>query len=98
MPYYNKALIAHAEGLVEGRTKTITHSEKTGKLLKAPKLVLEDEALLPIKRALKNPKLLRERLTDFPEPSLDFVPYDEWVEYATMDAGVTYTLYNYGYL
>ena len=92
MPYHDELITAYAQGLIDASTKTVTHSAK-GRLLKTPKLLLEDEALKPIKRALGNPDLLRDRLPDFPPPTLDIVPRDMRIEYATMDAWVTQKLW-----
>jgi hypothetical protein len=88
MPHYHSMLRAAGEGLVAAHTTVTTHSPKTGKLLKRPKVVVAEPAKA-IKRALDNPKLLAERMPGLPEPSLWLVPEAERVEYATLDAWVT---------
>jgi hypothetical protein len=88
LPHYEAMITAVATGRVEAGTTHITHSAKTGKLLKKPKVVIAD-AVKPLKRALGNPALLAKRMPGLPPPSLWWVPQDERVEYATLDAWVT---------
>lgn len=92
LPYYHEMLRAAAEGFVAAGTTVTTHSPKTGKLLKRPKVTMTD-AVKPLKRALENPKLLAERMPGLPGPSLRLVPWAEAAEYATQDAFATAKLY-----
>lgn len=87
-PHYDSVMRAVAEGRVAAGTTITTHSPKTGRPLKKPKVVVADD-LKPLKRALDNPDLLAKRLTGLPAPSLRWVPEAERVEYATLDAWVT---------
>ena len=87
MPHYHEMLRAVAEGRIAAHTIVTKFSAK-GRLLKRPKVVLE-EGVKPLKRALDNPKLLAERMPGLPPPSLWLVPEAERVEYATLDAWVT---------
>lgn len=87
-PYHEEMLRAVAEGRIAAGTTTVTHSPKTGKLLKKPKVTLADE-VKPLKRALGNPALLAKRLPGLPGASLRLVPAAERVEYATLDAWAT---------
>lgn len=88
MPYWHEMLRAVAEGRVAAGTTTVTHSPKTGKLLKRPKVTLADD-VKPLKRALGNPELLAKRMPGLPGPTLRLVPEAERVEYATLDAWAT---------
>jgi hypothetical protein len=87
MPHYNEIVLAIGAGKVDAGTTTTTHT-KTGKLRKKPIVKYTDE-VKPMKRALKNAKLMTGRIGEFPAPSLRFVPQEEVVEYATLDPFVT---------
>jgi hypothetical protein len=85
-------LRAYAEGVVAAGTTTITHSPKTGRQLKRPKVILADD-VKPINRAIGNVKLLASRLPGFPPPTLRLVAEDDFIDYATLDAFVTHALF-----
>jgi hypothetical protein len=91
LPHYHEMLRAIAEGRIAAGTTVTTHSPKTGKLLKRPKVALTDE-VKPLKRALGNPELLAKRMPGLPGPTLRLVPEAERVEYATLDAWATVML------
>jgi uracil-DNA glycosylase family 4 len=102
LPHYDELVRAIAEGRISTRTALITHSPKTGKLLKRPKVIMAPE-VKPLHRALDNPKLLAERLQGvlpWVRPSkhsglssvLRIVPARERIEYATLDAWATLML------
>jgi uracil-DNA glycosylase family 4 len=95
MPYYRAALRTEAEKLVAAGETVLTHSLKTGRALKKPKVVATPEAKA-LRRGLRSEKndvkLLRKRLPEYPEPSFDFVPLEEAAEYATTDAWATVML------
>ena len=90
-PHYEAMLRAVAEGRIAAGTTVVTHSPKTGRLLKKPKLLL-DATVKPLPRALSNPKLLAERMPGLPGPTLRLVPEAERVEYSTLDAWCTVML------
>ena len=87
MPHYDKFVQGTAKFVVDGATTIQTHSLKTGKLFKKPKVTVLD-SVKPIKRALNNPKLLAKRMALGP-PSLLHIPYADMVEYATLDPFAT---------
>jgi len=89
MPRYGELVQAMADGVIAAGTKTTTHSPKTGKLYKKPKVEYSPEAKQLVK--LKNPLKIAEALK-FEKPTLRHVPYEEFVEYATLDPFVTYYL------
>jgi uracil-DNA glycosylase family 4 len=95
MPHYRTAIRAEAEKRAVLGEVAQTHSEKTGRLLKNPKVTRTPEAA-GLRRALKSEKndvkLLRERMPDYPAPSFDFVPFEEAAEYATTDSWATVML------
>jgi hypothetical protein len=91
MPHYNALLTATAQGIVEAKTTTLTHSLKTGRLLKNPKVIVDPD-FKALKRALGNPELLAKRMPWFPPPTLKCVPEEERVGYATLDAWGTVCL------
>jgi len=88
MPYYNRYVRDVGQAAVEAGTTVITHSPKTGKLLKKPKVVMTPEAKA-IHRALDNPDRLRDRLGFEDGPSLSYAPLMEMADYATLDPFVT---------
>ena len=88
MPHYEEVVLAIGAGKVDAGTTITTHSPKTGKAYKKPKVQYADE-VKAMKRALENPKLMRERIGEFPGPSLRFVPEAETIEYATLDPWMT---------
>jgi uracil-DNA glycosylase family 4 len=91
-PVWGALLRAYAEGVVAAGTTTITHSPKTGRQLKRPKVILADD-VKPINRAIGNVKLLASRLPGFPPPTLRLVAEDDFIDYATLDAFVTHALF-----
>lgn len=91
LPHWRSMVQATAEGRIAAGTTTVTHSPKTGKLLKKPKVTLTDE-VKPLKRALANVDLLATRMPGLPAPTLRLVPEAERVEYATLDAWATVML------
>jgi len=91
MPHYHASAERSAQLLVDGMTTYVTHSAKTGRLLKKPKAIVAPEAKV-LKRNLKNPAKLA-KLLGMPGPSLDLVPRVEAREYATMDAWATLMVY-----
>lgn len=90
-PYWEARVRAKAAELIAAGTTVITHSEKTGKELKKPRVVIADD-VKPVFRALGNLKLLAERTGEGPGTLRD-VPLDRLVEYATLDAAVTFALF-----
>lgn len=86
MPYYNEAVIFCAAGKIDAGTTTTTHSPKTGKVYKKPKIERTEEAKKLAR--LTDPKKIAERL-EFEAPTLRHVPFDVMVEYATLDPWVT---------
>lgn len=88
-PYWEETVTAYAEGFVAAHTHVERKLSKRGKPLK-PKTVIE-EAAKPIKRVLRNPVTLAERL-GLPGPSLRFVPREEAERYAVEDAVMTLRL------
>jgi DNA polymerase-1 len=95
MPHYRTAIRAEAELVAALGEDVTTHSPKTGRLLKRPKVTRTKEAAA-LRRGLKSAKndieLLRKALPDFPPPSFDYVPFNEAAEYATTDAWATVML------
>ena len=87
MPHYNEVITAIAAGRIDAGTTITTHSPKTGKPYKTPKVQYTDEA--KALRRTTNPETLAKRIGDFPEPSLRFVPFEVMAEYATLDPFVT---------
>lgn len=85
-PYYNEAVLNMAAGIIDAGTTTTTHSPKTGKEYKKPK-VERTEAAKKLAR-LKDPTKIAERL-EFEPMSLRFVPFDVMAEYATLDPFIT---------
>ena len=92
-PHYEEQLLAAAQGWVDAHTVIVTHSFKTGRPFKKPKVQME-ELVKPLARVLKtrNVKLLSQRYP-FPEMSSDMVPKDLMVEYATKDPALTLLLW-----
>ena len=86
MPYYGQLVRAAADGAIEAGTKVTTHSPKTGKAYKKPK-VERTEAAKKLAR-LTDPHKLAGAL-GFEAPSLKLIPFDVFGEYATLDAWVT---------
>ena len=92
MPHYNEVVLSAGQARVDMGTTTTTHT-KTGKLRKKPIVKYTEEAK-PFKRALGNAELMAKRLgPDFPKPSLWFAPFDEMVDYATLDPYMTYKVW-----
>jgi len=91
MPYYNEVITAIAAGRVDAGTTTTTHSPKTGKPYKKPKMEFTDEA--KALRRTSNPETLAKRIGEFPGPSLRFVPFEVMAEYATLDPYMTLAVY-----
>lgn len=87
MPHYDKYVQSIGRFIVDGATTIQTHSAKTGRLFKKPKVTVLDNAK-PIKRAMNNPKLLAKRIHAEP-PSLLHIPHEDMVEYATLDPFAT---------
>ncbi|HEY5959827.1 MAG TPA: hypothetical protein VIV60_24905, partial [Polyangiaceae bacterium] len=92
MPVYYELARTAAEGIVRKGTTITTHSEKTGKAFKKPKVQMTEE-VKPLHRAMNNPELLVKRLEGFIEPTLRIVPFNEFAEYATLDAYATMKLW-----
>lgn len=88
-PYWEEMVTQYAEGFVAAHT-TIDALTKSGKPRKKP-IVKVDEIAKPIKRALRNPETLAERL-GFGGPSLRYVPREEAERYAIQDAEITLRL------
>lgn len=86
MPRYGELVRAMADGVIAAGTITTTHSLKTGKLYKKPKIEYAPAAKKLIK--LKDPLKIAEAL-NFEKPTLRHVPYEEFVEYATLDPFIT---------
>jgi hypothetical protein len=91
MPHYNEVVTAIAAGRVDAGTTTTTHSPKTGKAYKKPKMEFTDEA--KALRRTSNPETLAKRIGEFPGPSLRFVPFEDMAEYATLDPFMTLAVY-----
>lgn len=102
LPHFDATVRAIAEGRILAGTTTVTHSPKTGKLLKRPKVTLAPD-VKPLHRALANPKLLAERVGSampWERPAkhqalssvLRVVPFAQRVQYSTLDAWATVML------
>jgi DNA polymerase len=81
-PYHAEVVRSMAEGIIAAGTTEITHSPKTGKLLKKPKVERTEQATL-FHRRLGNTEWLAEQLGI--QPDLTLVPRERAVEYATLD-------------
>lgn len=91
MPVYNEIITSIVAGRIDAGTTTTTHSPKTGKPYKKPKVEYTDEA--KALRRSTNPETLAKRIGDFPGPSLRFVPFPVLAEYATLDPFMTLAVY-----
>ncbi len=93
-PYHKAALIAVATALIDAGTVTITHSAKTGKLLKKPKVERSKEVKALVRAvASKNAvKSLTAKLPMVPATTIHMVPLDDAVSYATDDVRATLAL------
>lgn len=87
MPVYNEIVTSIVAGRIDAGTTITTHSPKTGKPYKKPKVGYTDEA--KVLRRSTNPETLAKRIGEFPEPSLRFVPLEDMAEYATLDPFMT---------
>lgn len=98
LPHYYEQVREHAQMIVDGNTKIETHTAK-GKLRKKPKVTI-DPSVRHLSRVMGNPKLLAKRMgwwggesfasTGTCPPTLRHAPPDVAMEYATLDAHVTY--------
>jgi len=89
MPWYEAIVGGLVEGRVAAGTVTTTHSPKTGKKYKFPKIERAPE----IKRLAKLTDIRKKAAAiGFEAPSLRHVPFDIMVEYATLDPFVTLAL------
>jgi hypothetical protein len=91
MPHYDSVVRAIALGKADAGTTITTHSPKTGKAYKKPKVERTAEAKALVRT--ENVDTLRTRIGEFPTPSLRFVPEAEMLEYATLDPYMTYKVY-----
>lgn len=95
-PVRDELILGTGQGLLDTMTKTTTHSPKTGKPYKKPKVEIA-AAGKPLKRALNNPELMAKRLVELgvelPQLSLRIVPFETAVEYATLDPFLTYKVW-----
>lgn len=91
LPYYDEVVRAIALGKADAGTTITTHSPKTGKAYKKPKVQRTEEAKALVRT--ENVATLRERIGEFPGPSLRFVPEAEMLEYATLDPYMTYKVW-----
>lgn len=91
MPHYEEIVVNMAAGKVDAGTTITTHSPKTGKVYKVPKVQRSDEAKMLAR--LSDPTKIAERL-GFEAPSLRFVPFEVMAEYATLDPWVCMKVYD----
>lgn len=89
MPRYAEIVGNAVAGRVEAGTTVTTHSPKTGKAYKKPRVARTPEAAKLVR--LKDPAKQAAAI-GFEKPSLLLCPWDEMAEYATLDPFVTRAL------
>jgi len=89
MPWYEAIVSGTVDGRVAAGTVTTTHSPKTGKKYKFPKIERSPE----IKKLAKLTDVHKKaKAIGFEPPSLRHVPFDIMAEYATLDPFITRAL------
>jgi hypothetical protein len=92
-PAWEEGIIAYAAGLADADT-VVDKFTKTGKLRKKPIHRRGATAKLLYKAVeSRNADLLAKKLPDFPPPSSRQVPFDQMLQYATMDPFLTYKVW-----